>query len=1157
MWKRNGYVKSLQNKTMKKKGLKFNTRTDGLKKIMQIMKLLFILTIAFVFQVHATVYSQSAMLSLNVNNQSIREALNELEKASKFKFFFNEDFINVDIPVSINIQDRTISDILDKVLEKTEITYQVLANNMIVLTKRDSRQPQIMLQQQKITGKVTDASTGEPIAGANIVIEGTNIGVMTDSNGKFSIDAPNQSSVLTISFIGYVTEKVNISGQTNVSVTLVPDIKSLEEVVVVGYGTQKTASLVGSVSSVKSDQLMKAPTANISQAIVGRLSGLVSRQSSGQPGSDGVDIYVRGFGTLNSNVPLILVDGVERSYNTLDPNEIESVTILKDAAASAVYGVRSANGVILVTTKHGTEGKPKINYTTSYSVSSNTRMPEYLSGEEYVKWYNYADKINGRSNTFSDEVVKKITNGDPDGNYGNTNWVDQMLQPSSVWHHNLSLNGGSKNVKYFVSLGYLDQPGIIKKVDYSRYNLRSNIDARVTDQFSITLNLSGNVANSNSPQIANFTGNGNSVSTNLMNQIITAPPYLNATTPDGRYLVSSLLQGNNPMAARDKSGFYDTDNSGLQSSLTLKYDAPFLKGLSFKFTGSYDRNYYHGKSYYTPYSLYVVDITSASPSLTKTNSPYGSQIQLSESYTQSARKTAQEFITYKNSFGKHNIDLLFVAEQSEYKGTVLGAYIQNFDLADLPEFAFGKEVKTRPTGQNATTRRVGWVDRLNYTYDNRYLFEVSSRIDASTNFPEKNRYGFFPSVSAGWRISEESFFKNLNLPVSILKFRGSYGILGNDVTNGSYEYLRFMTMSSGPVANIGGANVNGLYTTSAPNYDLSWEKSKTLNGGFELEMWQGLFGLEFDYFYKVTSDILTTIGGIYPPSLGGNYPSTVNSGKVDNRGLEATLTHRNKIGEFNYSVRGNISWVHNRILKMDQSADIPEYLSMIGKSMGAKTGLIAEGLFKTDAEAASSPTVSSTARAGDIKYKDINGDGKITYEQDVTIIGRSSMPELNYGLGFESAYKNFDFSFLIQGAAICDNALMGWYEGIGWDDTQYTRTFYNYGNTPKYLVEGSWTPDNTNGKYPRLDNQWRPNNNWASTLWIVNGAYARLKNIQLGYTLPKRAEDFLKAKIRLYVAGTNLLTISSFKYLDPEAPNVSNGYYPQQKTFSIGASVAF
>jgi TonB-linked SusC/RagA family outer membrane protein len=1011
--------------------------------------------------------------------------------------------------------------------------------------------------QSKITGTVTDGNNGEPLPGVYVIIEGTTTGTMTDGNGNYSITVPDPNSVLVFSYLGYITQKTVAGGSKVIDIKLISDVKSLDAVVVVGYGTQKKASLVGSVSEVKSEEIVSAPMANISQAIVGKLPGLIARQSSGQPGSDGADLYIRGFGTLNGNSPIILVDGIERSMNSLDPNEIESVTILKDAAAAAVYGVRGANGVVLVTTKRGMEGKPTVTYSSSYSLSTNTRMPKYLNGEEFVKWYNYADQINGRANTFSDEVVDKVTNGDPEGIYGNTNWVDEMLKPASMWHNNVSVNGGANNVNYFVSLGNLNQPGIINRVDYNRSNFRSNIDAKINNQFSVELNLSGNSANSKSPQIANFTGNGNSVSTNLMNQIIIAQPYLNPLSPDGKPLVSSLMTGNNPVAARDKSGFYNTDNTGLQASLSLKYDARFIKGLSFKFTGSYDKNYYHSKSYYTPYSLYMVDINSASSSLTKLNSPYGSEVQLSEYYTQTSRKTAQEFVTYKNTFGKNNFDFLFVAEQSEYSATGLGASIQNFDLSDLAEFTYGKNVIENPSGYSTITRRLGFVDRINYTYDNRYLVEVSSRVDASTNFPKDKRYGFFPSVSAGWRISEEDFFKALNTPITNLKLRGSFGMLGNDVTNGTYEYMRFMVMSSSPVANFGGANANGLYTTATPNYDLTWEKSRTTNGGFEMELWDGKLGVEFDYFYKVTNNILTTVSGTYPPSIGGNYPSTVNSGKVDNRGLELVLSHRNKIGYFDYTVRGNVSWAHNRILKMDQSADIPEYLSLIGRSMGVKTGLISEGLFQSDEEAATSPTVSSGARAGDIKYKDINGDGKITYEQDVTIIGRSSMPELNFGFSFESTWKSFDFSFLFQGAALCDNALMGWYEGIGWDDTQYTRTFYNYGNSPKYLLEGSWTPENTDGKYPRLDNQWRPNNNWASTLWIKNGAYLRLKNAQFGYSLPGTITDRIKAKVKVYIATTNLFTISSFKYLDPEAPNVSNGYYPQQKTFSMGATVTF
>ena len=1011
--------------------------------------------------------------------------------------------------------------------------------------------------QIKVSGKVSDVA-GTSLPGVSVVVKGTTNGTITDASGKFSFSAIPENATLDFSFIGMKPQEIAVNGKTVINAVLTEEAVTIDEVVVVGYGTQKRASLIGSVASVNAAEITRVPMPNVSQALVGKLPGLITRQSSGQPGNDGVDMYVRGFGSLNSNSPMMLVDGVERSFNNLDPNEIESISILKDASAAAVYGVRGANGVILVTTKRGKESKPMATYSGSYTLSENTRMPQYLNGEEYVKWYNYADETNGRQHTFSDAVINKVTNGDPSGIYGNTNWIKQMIKPTApTMHHNITLNGGTSNIKYFMSLGYLNQEGIISGVDYNRYNLRSNLDAQVTKEFSISLSVSGNVADSNSPQISNFDANGNSVSTNLMNQIITAHPYINSKLPDGRYLASSLLTGNNPMAARDLSGFNNTDNSGVQSSLTMKYDAPFLQGLSFKFIGSYDKNYYHSKSFYTPYTVWAVDPTTSSENLSEVNAPYGTVALLTEGYSQATRWTTQQFITYQNVFNKkHAVDALIVAEQSEYKGTGLGAYARNFDLTDIAEFAFAKENPTKPSGYSSTTHRVGWVGRFNYTYNNRYLAEVSARVDASTNFPENLRYGLFPSGSLGWRISEENFFKPLKATITNLKFRGSYGILGNDVTNGSYDYMRFVTLN-GPVANIGGTNVNGIYTTSIPNKNLTWEKSRTANVGFDLELWNGKLGAEFDWFYKVTSDILTSVGGTYPPSIGGYYSNTVNSGKVDNRGFELILSHKNKIREFTYAVTGSLSWAHNRILNMDESVGIPEYQSMIGRSMGAKSGLVSQGLFKTDNQAITSPVVNSAARAGDIIYKDLNGDGKITYEQDVTNIGRSSMPELNYALNFLSSWKNFDFSFLIQGAAICDNALMGWYDGIGWDDTQYTRPFYNGGNTPKYLVEGAWSPSNLSGKYPRLDNQWRPNNNWASTMWIVDGAYTRLKNVQLGYTLPKSITSRLGFNAKFSASATNLLTFSAFKYLDPEAPNVSNGYYPQQKTFSLSATITF
>jgi len=1133
----------------------------GFTKTMRIMKTTAIFLFAVCLQVSARGYSQK--ITISEKNVPLEKVFGLIERQSGYQFWYDQQLLEGAGAVNLSVKDASLEQALQKLFSGRQLTYSIVKKTIVVRLRSMPKPASVPVAGQippfekaDIRGTVYNEE-GKPLAGASVMVKETGKGTFTNDKGEFELKMVDENATLVVSGVNMEPLEIRLKGKTNIVATLKTQVSNLNETVVVGYGTQKKVSLLGAVSTVGSADIMKGAGTNLSQAIVGKLPGLVTRQESGLPGSDQVNIYVRGFGSLNSNAPLVLVDGVERSISSLDPSEVESVTILKDAASAAVYGVRGANGVILVTTKRGKTGKPSFAYTGSYMIGQNTRMPEYLNGQEFVKWYNYADEINGRSHSFPDAVVDKVTKGDPDGIYGNTNWQKQLLKSAPVMQHNISLRGGDQSIKYFMSLGYLNQQGIIKGVDYSRYNIRLNVDANVTSDFSIGLNLGGNVGVANSPQISNFTGNGNSVTTNLMNQIIIAHPYLNPRTKDGLYLSSALQPGDNPMAARDLSGYNDNDNSVVQSSLTLQYKLPYVKGLSFKTVASYDRNYFHTKSFYTPYTLATLDPTQSSATPYETASPYGTIAMLSESYTQSSRWTLQEYINYDRVFDKHTVGALVVAEQSGYHYTGLGVSAQNFDLTDLSEFAFAKDNPNKPSGSSGTTNRAGWVGRVNYMFDNRYLAEFSGRLDASTNFPKSNRYGFFPSFSAGWRVSEEDFFKDFHSSITNLKLTASYGLLGNDATGGAYQYLQYFNLSTSPVANFGGSNVNGLLPTSYPNTKLTWERSKTSNLGLQVEWWKGLLSADVNAFYKVTSNILTSVSSTYPPSLGGYYPTTVNSGKVDNRGFELVLGHKNKVGEFSYALTGSISWAHNRILNMDQSADIPEYLSLVGRSMGAKTGLIAQGLFRTDVQAAESPVVSSTAKAGDIRYKDLNGDGKITYDQDVTIIGRNSYPELNYSLNYAGSWKKFELSFLVQGTAICDNALMGYYDGIGWDDTQFTRDFYNGGNTPKYLVQGSWSPSNTSGKYPRLDNQWRPNNNWASTMWIVNGAYVRLKNLQLAYNIHTSSARGVPFDAQFYVASMNLLTFSAFKYLDPEAPNVNNGYYPQQKTYSMGVRVTF
>ena len=1043
---------------------------------------------------------------------------------------------------------------------KLFITSNHNVKKKIILNRKNELTLPLSDKIKRISGIIID-SKGEPIIGANVVQKGTTNGVISDIDGKFMIQV-DEGSMLAISYIGYLTKEIRVGNQNDIRIVLTEDTQNLEEVVVVGYGVQKRTSVTGSVAQVGNKELQQAPLPNISQSLAGKLPGLVTRQESGQPGADDASMLIRGVSTWQNSSPMILVDGVERAFNNLDPNEIESIAILKDASAAAIYGVRGANGVILVTTKRGTEQKAEISYSGALTMSTNTAFPDFLDGEEYAYWYNYAEQMNGRDPLFSESDIEKIKNGDPNGYWGNTNWSDLLFKKIALTqHHNISVNGGNKDIRYFLSAGYLDQDGTVKNVNFKRYNLRVNVDANITKDFLVSVDAGGRVEDRKNPGLANFTGRGNESGGNLVNMLMRAHPYINSSASDGTP-IASALSVTNPVAARDLSGFNKSNRTVFIGSLSFKYSPSFIKGLSAKVTASYDYTMETTKSFFTPFSLLVFDPRTET-SVMKDDVGFGDMSLLTEGYTKQTRVTFQEQVNYANTFGKHDIGVLFVAEQSEYKMNNVGAYIRDFDFNELPELSFGKDNPTKPTGTSQIFPRVGLVARINYAYDQKYLLELSARADASTMFAKENRWGFFPAVSLGWRISEESFIKDRISFLDNLKIRVSTGTLGNDQIS-PYQYLRMMTIvapgltSARPGAIIGGKPVNGLYTANVPNYDITWEKAYNYNIGFESRLWGGLLDVEFDWFYKNTRDILTSVGALYPPSVGGNYPLYSNMGRVDNKGVEVVLGHKYKIGKVTYSVRGNLTWARNRILRIDESPNIPDYRRIIGKSIGLKQGFIAEGLFQTDEEARTSPTWSSTAQAGDIKFCDVNGDGKITYDQDMTIIGRSNIPELMYGLNFEVGWNNFDLSVFFQGAGLNDVALMGDYPGIGWDDTGYTRPFYNNGNTPRYLVQGAWTPTNPNAKYPRLDTQWRANNNPFSSLWVEDGSYLRLKNLQFGYNFPaKWISRSGITRLRLYFAGSNLFTWSKLKYLDPESPDVNNGYYPQQRTYSFGLNLSF
>ncbi|MDG5799167.1 TonB-dependent receptor [Marinilabiliaceae bacterium ANBcel2] len=1010
------------------------------------------------------------------------------------------------------------------------------------------------LAQHNVRGTVTD-SDGDPIIGVNVIEEGTSHGVITNVDGEYAFSVSSSDAVLQFSFIGFDDKVVPVEGRNEISIVLEESYQALDEVIVVGYGTQRRESVTGSVATVSSQEIERAPVANMSTVLGGRISGLTSHQSSGAPGADDATLLIRGRSTTGSSSPVVIVDGVQRDFNNLDPNEIESITLLKDASSAAVYGVQGANGVILVTTKRGVQQDAQITYRASYSVSQNTRFPDFMDGVQYAEAYNQARELDGLPPMFSDSDLEKIRYGDPDGVLGNTDWVDELFDSNApTQHHNISVRGGTEGVNYFISLGYYDQEGSISNFNFQRYNVRSNIDAEITDNLGVSFDLAARLEERSRP----LYGVGPNDWNNLVQQSIRAKPIVPMYAPDGiptaTRTASSIV---NPIAGRDLSGTNESERSVFESSLTFDYDAPFVDGLNMRFMTSYDRNYRHGKAFTTPYKVQVLN--QSSMSYQKQWAPNASSgiASLNETFSQGNRLTVQPSIRYETTIDDlHNINVLALYEQSNYLSNRFSASKRDFDFLDLPELDFGKEVRDADAvrGSSYESPRAGFVSRINYDYDSRYLVELASRYDGSYKFHSDNRWGFFPAASVGWVMSNEDFFETLNTPLTHLRFRASAGITGNDQIS-DYMYLSTMNILQHAVA-FGDDLQNSIYTGSIPNPDITWETTTSYNIGFDSRLWYGLLGVEFDWFYEVTDDILRPVSGLYPPSMGGNFPATVNSGKVDNRGFDLTITHDNQVADFNYGARANVNWARNKILRIDESPNIPEHQSRIGRSIGEKDGLIALRLFESDEQAENYPAPAAGAQAGDIMYKDLNGDGKITYDQDRTFIGRSNIPELMFGLDLHAEWRGFDIAALFQGAAIADFALMGFYPGVGYDNTEFTRSFYHDGNSPVYLIEDSWTPDNPTAEYPRLSTVSRPNNGWASTFWIKDASYLRLRNLQIGYTIPSHIlNNYGISDFRVYVGGSNLFTLSEFDYIDPEAPDVNNGYYPQQKTYTFGLSL--
>lgn len=1014
--------------------------------------------------------------------------------------------------------------------------------------------------QVQVTGKVT--SSAGPETGVIVFVKGNaGGGTMTDADGNYSLTVAGPNEILVFSLMGYKDQEIKVGNRTTINVQLEEDANLLEEVLVVGYGTQKKEFVVGSVSQVSSKDLLKAPNTNVSSMLAGRLAGMTAVQTTGIPGGDQASLLVRGISTFNSSSPLILVDGVERSMNYINPNDIASISILKDAATAAIYGVRGGNGVILVTTKSGSTGRAQIIYDGSASFDTNTVTPELLTADEYIYWHNKAREMDNQTPFWTPERIQSLKDR---GLYADTdNWALIYNNFGLTRQHNLSASGGTEKFKYFTSVGYMNQQGILKNTSLERYNIRAHIDAQLSKGLRYDVNLSA----ANSARVwpgLSMTSNGTwQGEFSPLRQACYAIPIL-ATEYNGLPLgYTNGTYTYTPLAALN-TGFQQEDRWMAEVRSNLEYDftalgLDFLKGLKAGVHISYNFDYTLNRNYLESFQLYQYSAVTDDVAQ-KTSLGIGEN-NFNKSHSMGYNLTVRPQIDYERDFGMHHISTVALMERYTYHGDTMTGSKTGYAEASPIDLNFGQTFTATPvSGGYNNSGSFGAAGRISYAYDKKYLVEGTLRADASYKFAPQNRWGFFPSVALGWVLSEENFMKNLS-NVNFMKIRLSAGILGKDDTE-PYLYMQtYKSTRPSTTFYISGQPTSIYYTSNYVYDDLTWSRTNTYNVGYELKMFGNRLSLDLDVFYKYTSRILEGDSlGTYSPSLGGNHPWYMNTGAVDNRGFDMTLSWGDAFASgWSYTVTGILSWSRNRLISRRLSDSYPSYRAQLGQPMGSFYGFHALGLFQTQEEVDQAPTApTGYVEMGAIKYQDVNGDGKISSTEDFVKIGRSSTPEMTFSMNFDVAYKGLSLSVLLQGATLCNYALCGTWSNGNMDNTMYTRAFYGGGNTLRYLVEDAWTPENTGAHYPKLSASTNANNAWISDWWIRDGSYLRVKNAQLAYDFP--TGWFARTPVtgvRVFLAGTNLLTFSAFKYIDPENPGINNGYYPQQRTVSLGAKVTF
>lgn len=1107
-------------------------------------------------------HSQNARVSINKKNVQLETVLNEIEHQTDYLFIYNNQ-VNVNKKVSLKAKNQPVSKVLEELLADSGITYSVEGNHIVLGKQTMAAAPQ---QSSTIRGKVIDTN-GDPVIGANIVEKGTTNGTTTDVEGNFSINAKS-GSTLVITFIGYVREEVKANAGRRMEIILQEDSETLEEVVVVGYGTMKKADLTGSVATVGSEVIEDRPLTNLGAGLQGAIANLNITSSSGAPGT-GSSFNIRGTTNLSGGGPLVLVDGIEMDPNLINPQDVKDVTVLKDAASASIYGARAAFGVILITTKTGfVSQKPVVSLSANYSINVPTVHANYMNSMEYTQWMNDANTTSNGSNYFDDITMEHVRNyyNDPVNNLpvfhhpddaaskyrycGNTDWYEALNKKSyPMQQYNISVQGGSETAKYMTSAGMFQQDGISKWTDedYKRFNVLQHVNYKVNDWIQVGLRATMSM-------VKQKTGPQNKYGSNSLGATIPGDsrPLMPVYHPDGHF-AGYCGDGyfTNQAAWLSQGGSAEMRNNNMYATAFAQLNP--LEGLEINVDYTYNYYNYSFKNHVREYIDYDADGNPGSIF------PHTSPNQVSYTKNESQYDVFNAYATYKKKFNKvHALEGMigFNQENATYKG--VGLSRNNLIANDIPFLSLATGDRSTSDYMNQWAIR-GAFFRLFYAYDDKYLVQVNGRYDGSSRFPKDDRFAFFPTFSLGWRLSQEKFWKPIAHIVNDFKIRGSYGALGNQVLhqNGYASYYPYIsTYSTGEVGYLfNGEKQMGVYAPGLVSDQLTWETVKQWDLGFNISMFDSKLTGEFDYYVRTTEDMLTKSKTL--PSILGVSEPQMNAADLRTKGWEVALTWKSSLQNgLAYSATLSLSDYQAEITKYDNPTKNLSDSYYEGKKLGEIWGFVTEGLFQSDEEASAwdqSKIVGFTQYAGDIKFADLDGDGKVTRGEntvnnsgDLKVIGNET-PRYNFGIRGTAEYKGFDFTLFFQGTMK--------------RDIIPSKTFYlpHYGSqwsVPQKMNYDYWREDNREAFFPRARfNADATNQN--QTCFMLNGAYIRCKQLALGYTIPKYITEKAKiSKLRVYFNADNLFEFSGMPdTFDPELATVNA--YPFIRSFSFGANLTF